>query len=87
MITIKDAWRLWSVRLALILAFVLAQPDLVLAALDSLPAELRDLLPGRALYWLKLALTVLILIARITPQPKTRETIAKRDGKRYARQY
>jgi len=70
----RSWWRLWSVRISavatIIWAYLLASPDVMLSVLNSLPPELRDVLPPAA----PVAIFALVTIARLIKQgPKNGE--------------
>ena len=70
----KQGWRFWSVRLAAIgsalQALLTWWPDAGLALWNSMPVEVKDLLPREAVMTLPLIFFLAAILARLVRQPK-----------------
>lgn len=68
----RDGWRLWSVRLAalgaLLSAAAIAAPDMILAAWNAMPDELRAYLPERTGQILSVMIYAAAVVARLVKQ-------------------
>lgn len=75
----KGAWRFWSVQLAAIgsaLQALLAWwPDAALAMWNSMPAELKAMLPQSALMTVPLLFFGAAIVARVVKQPALEKPI------------
>lgn len=75
----KSMWRAWSVRLNAIglvfMGWVFFDPSAALMLLNSMPSEVRALLPGNALSFVSFAIYGTAIIARMVKQPKLQEKI------------
>jgi hypothetical protein len=72
-------WRLWSIRLAalgaVITAFVQWFPDTLSAVWNTIPPDMRELLPAPLLHSVPIILFVAVAVSRLVAQRK-----AKSDG-------
>lgn len=78
----RSFWRLVSVQLTVVgtilTGWLIASPDAVLNAWLMLPADLKAVVPPKAIPLVSMSLFVLSVLARIVRQPKTKEIISQK---------
>ena len=70
----RSFWRMWSLRFTalgtVLLGLITTSPDIIIAAWNALPAELKQYIPQQYLMYVTIGLFILGMVSRVIKQEK-----------------